>query len=108
MKTAPWGAALSTQQKNLVHLRRQLHCAQTFVVALAGRGVLALALGRWLFVGLTGAQFGEEARFFDGAFEAAQCNFERFVFAEFDDHVCFAIKCAGFKFSTFLLSSLVI
>ena len=97
MKTAPEGAASSTQQKNLVHLRRQLHCAQTFVVAFAGGGMLALALGRWLFVGLTGAQLGEEARFFDGALEATQCNFERFVFAEFDDHVFFAVKCAGLK-----------
>ena len=48
--------------------------------------MLALALGRWLFVRLTGAQLGEEARFFDGALKATQSNFEGFVFAEFDDH----------------------
>ena len=85
-----------------------MHCAQAFVVAFASGGMLALALSRWLFVGLTGAQLGEETRFFNGAFEAAECNFERFVFAEFDDHVFFAVKCAGFKFNAFLLSSRVI
>ena len=53
--------------------------------------MLAFALSCWLFVGLTGAQLSQEAGFFDGAFEAAQGNFERFVFAEFDDHVCFAV-----------------
>ena len=108
MKTAPEGAALSTQQKNLVHLRRQLHCAQAFVVTFAGSGVLALALGSWFFVRLTSAQLGQEARFFDGALETAQCNFEWFVFAEFDDHVFFAVKGAELLFSAFLLSSLVI
>lgn len=34
----------------------------------------------------SGAQLGEEARFFDGALKATQSNFEGFVFAEFDDH----------------------
>ena len=89
-KRLPEEPRFSTQQKNLVHLRRQLHCAQTFGVAFAGGGVLALTLSRWLLVGLTGTQLGEEARFFDGALEAAQRYFEWFVFAEFDDHVCFA------------------
>ena len=86
---------MSTQQKNLVHLRRQLHAANALVVALAGSGVFTFALGGWFFVGLTGAQLGEEAGFFDGALEAAQCYFERFVFAEFDDHGCCAVKCAA-------------
>ena len=56
-------------------------------MALASGGVLTLALGRWLFVRLTSAQLGEETCFFDGALEAAHCNFEGLVFADFNNHV---------------------
>ncbi len=44
-----------------------------------GSGSLALALGRGLFVKLTGAQLGQKTSLFDGALEAADSNFERLI-----------------------------
>jgi hypothetical protein len=71
----------------LVKLRWKLHAADALVVALAGSGVFALALGRWLFVSLACAQLGQQTCFFDGALKATHRCFERFVFADFDNHV---------------------
>ncbi len=62
-----------------VQLLGQLHAANALVVALHGGSLLALALGRRLFVELTGAQVGQQAQLFDGALEAAQCHVEGFV-----------------------------
>jgi DNA-binding transcriptional LysR family regulator len=62
-----------------VQLFRQLHGANALVVALDGGCLLALALGGGLFVELAGAQVGQQAQFFDGAFEAAQSDVEGFV-----------------------------
>ena len=56
-------------------------------MALASGSVLTLPLGGWLFVRFTSAQLGEETCFFDGALEAAHCNFEGLVFADFNNHV---------------------
>ena len=56
-------------------------------MALASGSVLALSLSGWLFVRFTSAQLGEQTSFFDGALEAAHCNFEGLVFADFNDHV---------------------
>jgi len=56
-------------------------------MALASGSVLTLALSGWLFVRFTSAQLGEEACFFDSALEAAHCNFEGLVFADFNNHV---------------------
>jgi hypothetical protein len=94
MKTAPKGAVIRaySDQQILIELRWQLHAADALVVALAGGGVFTLALGRWLFVSFTCAKLGQQTCFFDSALEATHRCFERFVFADFDDHVnsCFA------------------
>jgi hypothetical protein len=58
---------------------RQLHGADALVVALDGGSLLALALGGGFFVKLAGTQIGQQAQFFDGAFEAAQSDVEGFV-----------------------------
>ena len=71
----------------LVQLRRQLHAANALVMAFASGSVLTLALCSWLFVRFTGTQLGKQTCFFDGALEATHCNFEGFVFADFNDHV---------------------
>lgn len=100
----------STQQKNLVHLWRQLHCAGTFVVAFAGNGVF-MQLCRWLFVGLTSAQLGEEGPFFSSAAErrsaASKGSFSRSLTI-----MCFLRFSAPYvlslRFGAFLLSSRVI
>src|SRR5450830_473424 len=41
---------------------------------------LALALSCWFFVEFASTQFGQQTSFFDGAFEATHCDFERLVF----------------------------
>jgi hypothetical protein len=53
-------------------------------VALHGGRLLALALGRRLFVELAGAQLGQQADLLDGALEAAQGDIERFVLFDAD------------------------
>jgi len=53
-------------------------------MALDRGGELALALGGGLLVVLARAQFGQQAGFLDGALEAAQRRFERFVFLDAD------------------------
>ena len=58
--------------------------AQTLVRALDRGGQLALTLGRGLFVELAGAQIGQQAGFFNRAFEAAQRDFKGFVFFDAD------------------------
>ena len=45
-------------------------------------GMLALALGRGLFVELAGAKLGEQAGLFHGPLEAAQRDVERLVFLD--------------------------
>jgi hypothetical protein len=61
-----------------------LLATQALALALDCGGELALALGGGLFVELAGAQFGQEADFFDGALEAAQGDIKRLVFFDFD------------------------
>src|SRR5206468_2759257 len=68
------GAPLSVQALG------QLHAADALEVAFDGCRLLALALGGGLFVELAGTQIGQQAEFFDGALEAAQCHIERLVF----------------------------
>src|SRR5664279_4084389 len=63
-------------------LGRQLLAADALVMALDGRGLLALALGGRLFVELAGAQFGQQARLLDGALETAKRCLEGLVVAD--------------------------
>ena len=60
-------------------LFRQLHGANTLVVALDSSSLLAFTLCCWLLVELTCAQVSQQAEFFDGAFEAAQGYVEGLV-----------------------------
>ena len=69
----------------LVHARGQLLAADALVMTLHGSRLLALAFSGGLFVELARAQFGQQAGFFDGAFEAAQSSFEGLVFFETND-----------------------
>ena len=55
------------------------------VVALHGGGVLALALSRGLLIELARTQLGEQTGLFDGALEATQSAFKRFVFLQSND-----------------------
>jgi len=61
-----------------------LLAAQALALALDGCGEFALALCGGFFVERAGAQFGQEADFFDGTLEAAQGDIERLVFFDFD------------------------
>jgi hypothetical protein len=77
-----------------IHFRRQLHAAQTLVLALYSSRFLALALSGGLFVKLAGAQVGEKAELFDGAFEAAQSDFIRLgIFNTDKCHCKCFLKC---------------
>src|SRR5206468_4704442 len=67
-----------------VKLRRQLLAAQALVMALDGGSLFSLAFGRGLLVELAGAKLGQEAGFFDRAFEAAKRGLEGLVFADAD------------------------
>src|SRR5690606_34826547 len=69
-------------QKSLVSIEAlgQLLAANALVMALDRGGVLALTLGRRLFVELARAQFGQKADFFDGTLKTAQSSFKRLVF----------------------------
>src|ERR1700761_6419559 len=78
------GNELESSAKLLVELLGQLHAANALVVALDGRGLLALAFGGRLFVELARAQFGQQTQLFDGALEAAQGHVERLVFLDTD------------------------
>src|SRR6201996_249626 len=78
------GNELESSAKLSVELLGQLHAANALVVALDGRGLLALAFGGRLFVELAGAQFGQQTQLFDGALEAAQGHVERLVFLDTD------------------------
>ena len=60
-----------------IHLGGELLAAQALALALDGCSELALALGGGLLVELAGAQFGEQADFFDGTLEAAQGDIKR-------------------------------
>ena len=62
----------------------QLHAAYAFVMAFDGGGFLAFAFGGGFFVELAGAQVGQQAQFFDGAFEAAKRDVEGLVFFDSD------------------------
>src|SRR6478736_4363902 len=73
------GPARAGKACRSVQLGRQLLAAQTLVMALDGGRLLALPLGRRLFVKLARPQLGEEARLFNRALEAAQCGLERLV-----------------------------
>src|ERR1700748_1881039 len=78
------GNELESSAKLLVELLGQLHAANALVVALDGRGLLALAFGGRLLVELARAQFGQQTQLFDGALEAAQGHVERLVFLDTD------------------------
>ena len=64
----------------LVELLRQHLRTQAFTRTRHGSSLLALALGRRLFVSGAGAQFLDQASALDFTAEAAQCNFDRLVF----------------------------
>ena len=72
------------QKLELVELLGEHHAAQALVVTLDGSSLLTLTFGGGLFVELAGAEFGKETRLFDGALEAAEGNFKRFVFFNAD------------------------
>lgn len=74
------GAGEASLGKRLIHLFRQLHAANTLVMALDSCRFFALALGCWLFVELTRTQVGQQTEFFNSPFKAAQCNVKGFVF----------------------------
>ena len=69
-------------KRRLVQLRRQGQAAEALVLTLDSGSSLALALGGGLFVKLTGAQLGQEARLLDSALEAANGHLERLVFLD--------------------------
>ena len=71
--------------KRSIQARGQLLATDALVVALHSGGVLALALGRGLLIELARTQFGEQTGLFDGALEAAQSGFKRFVFLQSND-----------------------
>ena len=65
-----------------VQFRRQGQATEALVLTFYGSGSLALALGGGLFVKLTGAQLGQEARLLDSTLEAANRHLERLVFLD--------------------------
>ena len=68
----------------LVELLGEHHAAQALVVALDGSSLLTLTFSGGLFVEFAGAELGKKTRLFDGALEAAEGNFKRFVFLNAD------------------------
>ena len=71
---------------DLVHFWRQHLRAKALVAALHGSCMLALALCGGLLIELARTQIGEQARLFNGTFEAAQCDVKRLVFFQFYQH----------------------
>ena len=67
------------QKRCLVHLFRQLHRTNAFVVALHSCRFFAFALSRWFFVKLTCTQISQQAQFFNLALKATQSYVKRFI-----------------------------
>src|SRR3569832_1240228 len=67
-----------------IHLGGELLAAQALALALDCGGELALALGGGLLVELAGAQFGQQADFFDLTLETTQGNVKQLKFFDFD------------------------
>ena len=73
-----------TETLRLVELLGEHHAAQALVVTLDGSSLLTLTFSGGLFVEFASAKFGKKTRLFDGALEAAEGNFKRFVFFNAD------------------------